>query len=435
MPRRPASDSRTVIILGAGAAGLAACRALLRAGCPVVLLEARQRAGGRADTRPDPALGVSVERGAEFVHGLPPLVKRLAREARAPLLAVPDRHRVIVPRGAGTPGAAFARAQALLSRAEDDGESVQDFLARTGRGAGPGVTAMARSFVEGFYLADPRRASAGAIARMGHALETIGAERSYRTVGGWAGLLAPLTAAARDAGALRLGVRATRVRWAAGRVEVEARGLAGGPMAPVGGARLLVTLPVGVLRAGAVRFSPAPGNARAWARLEMGPVVKVLLRFRRPPFDPARGPTFLHLPGAPVPVFWTQAPRPTPLLIGWAGGPRAVRLSGRPAGDVVRAALRGLAPAFRLAPGALEDRLEGAEVIDWSADPLAGGGYAVFPPGSAGVAEALARPVQGTLFFAGEATEPDFAGTVDGALRSGERAAREVLASLQGPRS
>jgi len=62
---------------------------------------------------------------------------------------------------------------------------------------------------------------------------------------------------------------------------------------------------------------------------------------------------------------------------------------------------------------------------------LARGGYAVFPVGSAGAQEALARSVEGTLFFAGEATAGGHAGTVDGALRSGERAAREVAASLR----
>ncbi|HET9598722.1 MAG TPA: FAD-dependent oxidoreductase, partial [Anaeromyxobacteraceae bacterium] len=65
-------------------------------------------------------------------------------------------------------------------------------------------------------------------------------------------------------------------------------------------------------------------------------------------------------------------------------------------------------------------------------DPLARGGYATFPVGSAGAAERLARAVEGTIFWAGEATAGAHAGTVDGAILSGERAAREVLAALAG---
>jgi monoamine oxidase len=84
--------------------------------------------------------------------------------------------------------------------------------------------------------------------------------------------------------------------------------------------------------------------------------------------------------------------------------------------------------AARRPPGA--GRGEGAAVADWTRDPFARGGYAVFPTGSAGASEALAESVAGTLFFAGEATAGARAGTVDGALMTGERAARQVLASL-----
>lgn len=426
----------TVLVLGAGAAGLSAARALRGAGVRVVVLEARDRAGGRVDTRSDPVLGVARERGAEFVHGRPPLVRALAREAGVRLLPVPASHRTPGRDGLAGAQVRLSRSHALFERARGDGESVAALLARARREqwAGTAELALARSFAEGFYLADPRTASAGAMARMDRALETIEGDRSYRAEAGWASLLSPLVAEARRPPVtLRLGVTATRVRWRPGAVVVEAHGLAGGTLPPVRGDRLVVTLPLGVLRAGSVRFDPVPASAaRAWRRLEMGPVVKVILRFRRPPWQ-ERGPgrlVFLHLPRAAVPVFWTLAPRRAPLLVGWVGGPGARRLSALGEAGALRAALRGLAPAFGLAPGAIEDRLEGAELVDWSRDPLAGGGYAVFPVGSAGASEELSRPVSATLFFAGEATEADFAGTVDGALRSGQRAARQVLESF-----
>ena len=428
----------TVLVLGAGAAGLAAARALRRAGVRTVVLEARDRTGGRVDTRRDPILGIPRERGAEFVHGRPPAVRALAREAGVRIVRVPASHQMAGRGGLESSGARFARGWALFELARDDRESVAALLARARREgrAGDPELALARSFAEGFYLADPGTASAAALARMNRALEAIGGDHSYRVLAGWASVLAPLAAEARRPPAeLRLGVTATRVRWRPGAVAVEARGPAGGPLPALRGERLVVTVPLGVLRAGGLRFRPEPDSPRrAWGRLDMGPVVKVLLRFRRPPWGVrGRGQlTFLHLPGAPVPVFWTLAPRPAPFLVGWVGGPGALRLSSLGESGALRAALRGLAPAFGLTPGALEDRLDGAELVDWSRDPLTRGGYAVFPVGSAGASEALARPVSGTLFFAGEATEPDFAGTVDGALRSGERAARQVLQSLAG---
>ncbi len=195
-----------------------------------------------------------------------------------------------------------------------------------------------------------------------------------------------------------------------------------------------MTVPTSILRDGGLGFvPPLPEKRRAAAALPMGPLVKVLLRFRRAPWAGSgrRRLVFLHVPGAPVPVFWTLAPLEAPLLVGWAGGPDAARLAGRREADVVRAALASVGRGLGTPRAALEDRLDGAAVVDWTADPFARGGFAVFPVGSAGAQEALARSVEGTLFFAGEATAGGHAGTVDGALRSGERAAREVAASLR----
>jgi monoamine oxidase len=73
------------------------------------------------------------------------------------------------------------------------------------------------------------------------------------------------------------------------------------------------------------------------------------------------------------------------------------------------------------------DRLDGWAYHDWSADPFSRGAYSYLRVGGAGAPRALARPVAGTLFFAGEATSTDEIGTVSGAIASGLRAAREVL--------
>jgi monoamine oxidase len=288
--------------------------------------------------------------------------------------------------------------------------------------------ALARTFAEGFYLADPRTASA--IARMEAAMEAIGADRTWRADGGWSALLAPLAARLRGRGALRLSAEVeAAVAWRPGSVTARVRGAAGGWLGPVRGTRAVVTLPAGVLAAGRPAFQPVPLAVRAARAVEMGPVVKVILRFRAPPWD--RGLGFLHLPRAPVPMFWTLAPVTAPVLVGWAGGPSARRLAGVSAPQVVRRALSGLSRALRRPARALEDALDGAEVIDWTADPLARGGYVVYLAGAADASDALARPAGDTLFFAGEATAGGLAGTVAGALRSGARAATEVLAAIR----
>ncbi len=424
-------SSRRVVIVGAGAAGLSAARVLLDAGVEVRVLEARDRLGGRIDTRADPVLGVALERGAEFVHGRPPAIVRLARLAGARLRAVPGRHAARRGRRLADAAAAFGEAQELLGAGGSDDEPFEAVLAR----ARPRkeVREMARAFIRGFYLADPRTASALALARMTEALERIGGETAHRLEGGYARLLAPLARGLdRASGTLRLSARVDEIRWRPRAVTVWAAGPTGLPLRPVRADRCVVTLPVGVLRAAAVRFAPAiPEKARAARALEMGPIVKVILRFRSPLWEERkRHLAFLHVPGNPFPVFWTIAPLRAPVLVGWAGGPDAARVAGRPVRDVARAAVASVARALALAAEAVEDTLDGVDVVDWTTDPLARGGYAVFPVGSAPAAEALARPVAATLFFAGEATARGDAGTVGGAIDSGERAAREVLSTF-----
>src|SRR6185436_4558813 len=82
--------TRSVIVIGAGAAGLAAARDLSRAGCEVVVIEARDRIGGRVFTLTEPA--VPVELGAEFVHGKSPALWKIAQRANLKLHEAGERH-------------------------------------------------------------------------------------------------------------------------------------------------------------------------------------------------------------------------------------------------------------------------------------------------------------------------------------------------------
>jgi monoamine oxidase len=436
MPRSP----RSVIVLGAGAAGLAAAHALVRAGLGVVVVEARERVGGRIDTRRDARLGVPVEHGAEFVHGRPPAVMRLARAARVHLRPI-DGKVVVLDGGRLRPAErAFSRMQELLALGRGEGPFSAVLASPAARRFTPLERALAKAFSEGYYLAPPARQSRAALRAMSEAEEQIGAERAFRAVEGQAALLAPLVRAVERGGELRLSTRAEVVRWRPGAVEVRARGPSGAPLGPFRAERLVVTLPVALLAGGTVRFSPElRGTRRAAERLEMGPVLKVLLRFRTAFWRTRQGGApgwpdlaFALGPGLTVPTWWTLHPLDAPFLVGWAGGPAAARLSGLPRRELLAHALSALSRAFGRPRGALEDLLDAADVADWRADPLAGGGYAVFPPGTASVPEELARPVAGTVFVAGEATTLGAAGTVHGALESGERAARQVLESVGG---
>jgi monoamine oxidase len=153
-------------------------------------------------------------------------------------------------------------------------------------------------------------------------------------------------------------------------------------------------------------------------------VIRVAMRFHRP-FWEKRAPqvAFFHNPAAPFPTFWTPLPMRAPLMTAWAGGPKAARLTGSSRKILLDAALASVQAVF---PSAKRE-LAAAYVQDWHADPWSRGGYSYVLVGGSGAREALAAPLDDTVFFAGEATDSEEAGTVAGALRSGIRAAREAL--------
>ena len=215
----------------------------------------------------------------------------------------------------------------------------------------------------------------------------------------------------------------------------------GGPFAVLA-TQAILTLPLGVLQqpphaAGAVRFLPALDLKRAALRgLASGAVIKLLLRFATSFWEELhegryRDASFFHATHARgMRTFWTPAPARAPLLVAWAGGPRALRLAaGASPADLVRTALASLQALFGKGLD-LAGRLESYYYHDWQRDPFARGAYSYVTVGGDDARQALAAPVDNTLFFAGEATDTgNEAGTVTGALASGIRAARELLGS------
>jgi monoamine oxidase len=171
---------------------------------------------------------------------------------------------------------------------------------------------------------------------------------------------------------------------------------------------------------------------RALSALATGPVIKALLKFRRPFWENLedgryRDAAFFHAPRAAFPTFWTMLPLRVPLLAAWAAGPAAARLSGFGEAEILRVALECLDEIFA---GAVDSQscFQGAYLHDWQADPFACGAYSYVVAGGGRARAELAKPLARRLFFAGEAAETGGeSGTVAGALASGRRAARQVL--------
>jgi monoamine oxidase len=401
-----------VLVIGAGAAGLAAAAELTRAGLAVCIVEARNRVGGRCLTRRLPGIPVPVELGAEFIHGRPEATLSLLQKAG--IAAVDSTRTQLVSFGGRVHSVNIFQAAQRVARSKFRGRDVS-FRAFLARQRLPQLTrALATMMVQGFDAADPGRISAREVLEEWSGAG-LGASQP-RPQGGYAPFLETLATSN-----IQLQTVVRTVRWSRRSVEVEGtfRGEGWRAWAP----RAIVTLPLGVLQSRLVRFAPRLG--KSLDKLVSGPVIRVAMAFREAFWEKRHpGVAFFHSPEAPFPTFWTPLPMHAPLLTAWAGGPKAQRLTGKPPEALLREALKSVRAVL---PG--EEQPSAFLVHDWQADPYARGGYSYVNVGGTGAREALAAPLEDTLYFAGEATDVEQSGTVGGALASGLRAAKEILAA------
>ncbi len=424
-------------MLGAGVSGLAAAARLSAAGQSVRVLEARDRIGGRVHTlRNAEEWPVPIDLGAEFIQGrIAPLIA-LARAAGEPVIELGGSRWQVSADGRLGPGEPFAaRATELFSRVgtsqsiEDqsfdamlEGLHLEESRAATAK--------LVRAWVESYDAADPSLVSMRSLLRERTAEARLDGDRTFRLVTGYDAV--PRTLLARIAtGSVELGTEVTDVEWTTGRVTVNT-----GSGRVFGAGRLVVALPLGVLQSGSVRFTPSlPEKDLALTGLMMGHVVKIVFAFKERfwaehlPDDAELG--FLVAADEPVRGWWTGYPLIAPLLVAWSGGPPADAFANLSLDQRADRALESLARVLSVRRSVVDDQVRGWASHDWAADPLACGAYSYVRVGGMAAQAELARPEDGTLFFAGEATE--LAGrqaTVHGALFAGERAADEVLSSL-----
>jgi monoamine oxidase len=440
-----------VIIVGAGAAGLAAGAKLAQAGRRVALLEARDRIGGRIFTRHLPAqeghAPMYIELGAEFIHGLPPATWSVVGEAKLSAYEIegselsfvngnwlpPQSHPAINVIGdmvkwvEARPGCDMSFAEYLAANPTD----------------APSAAA-ATNYVEGFNAADRNRIGIASLAVQQRAEDAIDADRLFHAAEGYDAVTEFLASQFRAAGGeLVLDAPVQRIEWRRGSVRVES-GTGGETLHA---ARALITVPLGVLQANAIDLAPRPAAILAQAeRLAMGDVVRVVLLFRDRFWRSASAPSipdgirrkladlsFLFTPAEVPPTWWTPNPAPTPMLTAWIGGTKATELrrSIAASGDPLalqRRCLATLARIFEISFAELQNQLVSCHEHDWSADPYSRGAYSYVPAGALDAPAKLSVPVEDTLYFAGEHTDvTGHWGTVHAAIGTGLRAAEQIL--------
>jgi monoamine oxidase len=402
----------SVIVVGAGAAGIAAARALRAAGCPVEVLEARDRLGGRAVTVP--VAGHPLDLGAHWLHmaNANPLVP-LARAAGVTLKPAPQARPIFA---SGRQLDSFRRLPYLTAFVAAEWRARRatakaDFALERCFGRGPVARAV------GFNMA----VYCGAALPEISAYDCMRVEDSANLFaeGGYGALLA------REAAGLpvRYGAVLERVTWSDRGVTL---GFAGGATRSAGGA--ILALPHGVLAAGAIAFDPPLPAAAAGAIAALRPAFyeHAVFRWTDHPFRACGADQLVFFRGDPLRnVCMLAAIDGTDLHYMEIGGPLRDTLAGSGAGARAAFVRDFLADEFG------RDRAAAIEILhltDWWNDPFARGSWSVAPPGHALCREALRDARPGRLRFAGEFAAPRQWGTVGGAWESGLWAARDLMA-------
>jgi monoamine oxidase len=444
MPPRTDGPLRGVraIVVGAGLAGLAAARALTRRGASVRVIEARDRIGGRVHTyRKKPFAPFHVELGGEFIDREHKAIRTLVADLDLELVrvlrrgfgaALGQRGRVRV----------FARQTALWksmaeilqpeSEAFDGargrwGSTIAAAIARRSFGealqdAGADARTMAlATSLRGFFLADPPHLSA--LVPVEQMLDDFDPSRiaMYRIVGGVDRLVEAIRT---DAGCrvdLRSVVRA--VEHDAKSVNITVEG-ADERRAEIRADYLVVTAPVPIVREWEFRPNLPEPQRCAFESLTYGPATKVLLRYSarwwRQPGRPRAFGTNL-----PIGAVWEAAEdqKKAACLTLLGGGSASAELSA----ILAKEGVSGITKRLRWLGGRAKGEPQMISA-SWENDPWARGGYAYFSPSfDPGLRDLLARGT-GRVLFAGDHTSRDFQGYMNGAVESGQRAAKEIVA-------
>ncbi|MBI1683008.1 flavin monoamine oxidase family protein [Caulobacter hibisci] len=403
-----------IAIVGAGAAGLAAAGEVAASGCSGVLLEARDRLGGRGWTIPSPVGPLDL--GCEWLHSADrnPLVARFEAigltidRTPPPWSDIADSPGLSAQERAAFGDAFMALDERLAAAAEDGGP---DRPAAQLLAPGDPWNPLLNAFSAYYNGAEFDEVSLHDYAAYQDS------EVDWRVAEGYGTGLIRLAPALPT----HLSLPVTTIRHDGPRLVLET------PRGAISARAAIVCVPTAILTSGALRFVPElPDTLNAAAGLPLGLADKVFLQLDEPEAFPPESQLFGD-PRKTATGAYHLRPLHRPMIEVFLGGAHARSLEGEGPGAAAAFAIEELVALYG---SGLRSRVHVLAQTAWAADPFAGGSYSHALPGRAGDRARLATPIDNRLFFAGEACSPDAFSTAHGAWLTGQAAGRAALAAL-----
>lgn len=421
-----------VIIIGAGATGLSCAATLLAQGKTVLVLEARERLGGRVYSQND------FEYGAEFIHGAnPDFIEHFVKHA-LPFIDSSDNS-ATYQSGKLTekkdPWKDIEIIAKRLNKNRDPDHSVSDFL-RHHKFPVKAVKQF-KAYVEGFYGADTDLIGERYLALAEKTEDTkLNKLDTFRPAVPYENVLSHLLTESHKRH-IKFNHVAKTIRWSTTGVQVEC--LASSKKMVFSASYVVVTVPLGVLISehpkSKIEFIPdIPAIKTQLNVFEMGHVQKMVFKFKTRFWESLTeaAPAFLRAdPEYYFPTWWTQNPVRTNYLVAWQGGPKAFEMSKWGPKKKGMAALETLAKITKKNIKFLKQQALEIHSHNWTTDPYSLGAYSYTRVQHRKTSHNFSLPFEKRIWICGEATAKGSAqGTVHGAIEQGKKAALQILKTM-----